>query len=168
VVDTTVQEKAITQPIDARLTHRAIEKLVAAKREGVELRQSYLRVAKRAASVQDSVIPKLTDANRRASPPRHANQPARALRFFCFRNLNEPENGSLRQPKTNRRTNVPNKRRMPRPKIVISSSVRFLTLRYAELLHLRQAVREAELLASEVSHNPRPNIKQRKTSSVAD
>jgi hypothetical protein len=35
---------------DARLTHRAIEKLVElAKREGVELRQSYLRVAKRPA-----------------------------------------------------------------------------------------------------------------------
>jgi IS5 family transposase len=34
----------------ARLIHRAIEKVVAlAKREGVELRQSYLRVAKRAA-----------------------------------------------------------------------------------------------------------------------
>jgi len=50
VVDTTVQEKAIAHPTDARLTHRAIEKLVAlAKREGVELRQSYLRVAKRAA-----------------------------------------------------------------------------------------------------------------------
>ena len=50
VVDTTVQEKAIAHPTDARLTHRAIEKLVAlAKREGVELRQSYLRLAKRAA-----------------------------------------------------------------------------------------------------------------------
>src|SRR6201987_1001985 len=50
VVDTTVQEKAIAHPTDARLTHRAIEKLTAlAKREGVELRQSYLRVAKRAA-----------------------------------------------------------------------------------------------------------------------
>ena len=50
VVDTAVQEKAIAHPTDARLTHRAIEKLVAqAKREGVELRQSYLRVAKRAA-----------------------------------------------------------------------------------------------------------------------
>jgi IS5 family transposase len=50
VVDTTVQEKAIAHPTDARLTHRAIEKLVAlAKREGIELRQSYLRVAKRAA-----------------------------------------------------------------------------------------------------------------------
>jgi hypothetical protein len=47
VVDTTVQEKAIAHPTDARLTHRAIEKLVeTAKRE---LRQSYLRVAKRAA-----------------------------------------------------------------------------------------------------------------------
>jgi transposase, IS5 family len=50
VVDTTVQEKAIAHPTDARLTHRAIETLVKlAKREGVELRQSYLRLAKRAA-----------------------------------------------------------------------------------------------------------------------
>ncbi len=49
-VDTTVQEKAVAHPTDARLSHRAIEKLVdLAKREGVELRQSYLRVAKRAA-----------------------------------------------------------------------------------------------------------------------
>ena len=37
VVDTTVQEKAIAHPTDARLTHRAIEKLVEmAKREGIE------------------------------------------------------------------------------------------------------------------------------------
>lgn len=49
-VDTTVQPKAIAHPTDARLTHRALEKLVKlAKRHGVELRQSYLRVAKRAA-----------------------------------------------------------------------------------------------------------------------
>jgi hypothetical protein len=49
-VDTTVQEKAIAHPTDARLIHRAIEKLVElAKREDVELRQSYLRLAKRAA-----------------------------------------------------------------------------------------------------------------------
>ena len=48
VVDTTVQEKAIAHPTDARLSHRAIEKLVdLAKRQGVELRQSYLRLAKR-------------------------------------------------------------------------------------------------------------------------
>ena len=50
VVDTTVQEKAVAHPTDARLTHQAIEKLVdLAKREGVKLRQSYLRLAKRAA-----------------------------------------------------------------------------------------------------------------------
>jgi IS5 family transposase len=49
-VDTTVQPKAIAHPTDARLMHKAIEKLVAlAKREGVILRQSYLRLAKRAA-----------------------------------------------------------------------------------------------------------------------
>lgn len=49
-VDTTVQPKAIAHPSDARLMHRAIEKLAAlARKEGVVLRQSYLRVAKRAA-----------------------------------------------------------------------------------------------------------------------
>jgi len=48
-VDTTVQPKAVAHPTDARLMHRAIEKLVAlARREGVPLRQSYVRVAKRA------------------------------------------------------------------------------------------------------------------------
>ena len=50
VVDTTVQPKAIAHPTDARRMHRALEKLVAlAKAEGVPLRQSYLRVGKRAA-----------------------------------------------------------------------------------------------------------------------
>jgi IS5 family transposase len=49
-VDTTVQPKAIAHPTDARLMHRAIEKLVAlARRHAVPLRQSYARVAKRAA-----------------------------------------------------------------------------------------------------------------------
>jgi IS5 family transposase len=49
-VDTTVQPKAIAHPTDARLMHRALEKLVRlAKAEGVMLRQSYLRVGKRAA-----------------------------------------------------------------------------------------------------------------------
>ena len=50
VVDTTVQPKAIAHPTDARLMHRALEKLVRlARRSGVPLRQSYRRVAKRAA-----------------------------------------------------------------------------------------------------------------------
>src|ERR1700730_4400056 len=50
VVDTTVQPKAVAHPTDARLMHRAIIKLVElAKRNHVPLRQSYLRLAKRAA-----------------------------------------------------------------------------------------------------------------------
>jgi transposase, IS5 family len=50
VVDTTVQPKAIAHPTDARLCHRALEKLVElARRHGVPLRQSYRRLAKRAA-----------------------------------------------------------------------------------------------------------------------
>jgi len=50
VVDTTVQPKAIAHPTDARLCHRALEKLVdLARRNDVPLRQSYRRVAKRAA-----------------------------------------------------------------------------------------------------------------------
>ena len=49
-VDTTVQPKAVEHPTDARLMHRAITKLVGfAKRNRVPLRQSYLRLAKRAA-----------------------------------------------------------------------------------------------------------------------
>jgi IS5 family transposase len=50
VVDTTVQPKAIAHPTDARLCVRALEKLVdLARRRHVPLRQSYRRVAKRAA-----------------------------------------------------------------------------------------------------------------------
>jgi IS5 family transposase len=50
VVDTTVQPKAIAHPTDARLCHRALVKLVdLARRHHVPLRQSYRRVAKRAA-----------------------------------------------------------------------------------------------------------------------
>ena len=49
-VDTTVQPKAVAHPTDARPMHRAITKLVGlAKRNRVPLRQSYLRLAKRAA-----------------------------------------------------------------------------------------------------------------------
>jgi IS5 family transposase len=50
VVDTTVQPKAIAHPTDARLCHRALEKLVdLAGRHHVPLRQSYRRVPKHAA-----------------------------------------------------------------------------------------------------------------------
>src|SRR5688572_23656790 len=47
IVDTTVQEKAIAFPTDAKLIHRARERLVRlAKQQGVALRQSYARVGK--------------------------------------------------------------------------------------------------------------------------
>ena len=71
VADTTVQPKAIAHPTDARLMYRAIEKLVAlAKREEVPLRQSYLRVGKRAAIMVGRYI--------------HAHQFKRARRMLRF------------------------------------------------------------------------------------
>ncbi|MCP5116265.1 MAG: IS5 family transposase [bacterium] len=49
-IDTTVQEKNITHPTDSKLLYTAIRKLVAAAKErGIQLRQSYIRVGKRAA-----------------------------------------------------------------------------------------------------------------------
>jgi IS5 family transposase len=52
-VDTTVKEKAIAFPTDARLYHKARCVLVReAKRVGIELRQSYRRVGKRALQKQ--------------------------------------------------------------------------------------------------------------------
>jgi IS5 family transposase len=49
IVDTTVQEKAITYPTDSKLYFRMRDKLVKlAKRMGVELRQTYTRKAKHA------------------------------------------------------------------------------------------------------------------------
>ena len=49
-VDTTVQEKNITYPTDSKLLYTAIRKLgQAARQRGVQLRQSYRRVAKQAA-----------------------------------------------------------------------------------------------------------------------
>jgi IS5 family transposase len=47
IVDTTVQPKAVMFPTEAKLMHRAREKLVRlAKKQGVDLRQSYRRVGK--------------------------------------------------------------------------------------------------------------------------
>lgn len=49
IVDTTVQPKAVAFPTDARLLHRARERLVRlAQHNGVTLRQSYRRLGKRA------------------------------------------------------------------------------------------------------------------------
>jgi len=47
IVDTTVQPKAVMFPTEAKLMHRAREKLVRlAKKQGIDLRQSYRRVGK--------------------------------------------------------------------------------------------------------------------------
>src|SRR5215469_10666691 len=71
VVATTVQPKAIAHPTDARLCHRALEKLVdLARRHDVPLRQSYRRVAKRAAIMVGCY--------------RHAHQFKRARRALKF------------------------------------------------------------------------------------
>jgi IS5 family transposase len=49
IIDTTVQPKAVAFPTDAKLMHRARERLVRlAQKHGVSLRQSYARVGKRA------------------------------------------------------------------------------------------------------------------------
>src|SRR6202034_3416329 len=49
IVDTTVQPKAVASPTDAKLMHRARERMVKlAKKTGVSLRQSYARVGKHA------------------------------------------------------------------------------------------------------------------------
>jgi transposase, IS5 family len=48
-IDTTVQPKAVTHPTDSKLLHRGIEILGRlARRHGMRLRQSYVRVARRA------------------------------------------------------------------------------------------------------------------------
>ena len=53
--DTTVQPKAISFPTDAKLLHAAIRVLNRlARQHGVPLRQSYLRIAKRAAMMAGS------------------------------------------------------------------------------------------------------------------
>jgi len=71
VVDTTVQPKAIAHPTDAGLCHRALEKLVdLAHRHDMPLRQSYRRVAKRAAIMVGRYI--------------HAHQFERARRELKF------------------------------------------------------------------------------------
>src|SRR5947207_5991304 len=75
VVDTTVQPKAIAHPTDARLCHRALQKLVdLAERTGVRLRQSYRRVAKRAAIMVG-----------RYTPAHQFNRARRELKFLPIR-----------------------------------------------------------------------------------
>jgi hypothetical protein len=84
--------------------------------------------------------------------------------------LNLAAIGSDNQKQTGRQAKaVISKRRFPpKPKTVIGISTRRLTLQYAELLHLRKAVREAELLAGKPTRTLRPTLKVRISSPEAD
>lgn len=76
--DTTVQEKAIAFPTDARLYYKMLRSMVrAAKRRGIELRQSYERVSKKALARQGRY--------RHAKQMRRARKETRRLRTYLGR-----------------------------------------------------------------------------------
>jgi IS5 family transposase len=78
IVDTTVQPKAVGHPTDSKLLHRGIETLVRlARRHGVKLRQSYLRVARRAKREAAKLI--------YSGRPRQAERQVRRLRTWLGR-----------------------------------------------------------------------------------
>jgi transposase, IS5 family len=77
-VDTSVQPKAVTHPTDSKLLHRGVEILARlARRHGVALRQSYLRVAKRAKREAAKLIC--------SGRPRQAERRVRRLRTWLGR-----------------------------------------------------------------------------------
>jgi IS5 family transposase len=78
IVDTTVQEKAVAFPTDARLMHRARAHLVRlAKKHGVSLRQSYERIGKHALIAHQRYA--------HAKQFKRANKALRKLRTFLGR-----------------------------------------------------------------------------------
>ena len=81
-VDTTVQEKAVTFPTDAKLIHRARERLVRlAKAHGVPLRQSYVRLGKRALIMQGRY--------RHAKQHKRAGKAMRKLKTYLGRTIRD-------------------------------------------------------------------------------
>jgi len=83
-VDTTVQEKAIAYPTDSRLYHKARRILVRlAKKEGIELRQSYERLGKRAFIMQGRYS--------HARQPVRAKKEQRRLRLYLGRVVRDIE-----------------------------------------------------------------------------
>jgi IS5 family transposase len=78
IVDTTVQPKAVMFPTDAKLMHRAREKLVRlAEKQGVDLRQSYVRIGKYALIAHQRYA--------HAKQFRRANRELRKLRTYLGR-----------------------------------------------------------------------------------
>jgi IS5 family transposase len=81
-VDTTVQEKAVAFPTDAKLIHRARERLVRlARQHAVPLRQSYARVGKRALIMQGRY--------RHAKQHKRANRAMRKLKTYLGRTIRD-------------------------------------------------------------------------------
>ncbi len=81
-VDTTVQEKAVAFPTDAKLNNKARERLVRLAREhGVPLRQSYARVGKRALIMQGRY--------RHAKQHKRANRAMRKLKTYLGRTIRD-------------------------------------------------------------------------------
>lgn len=88
-VDTTVQEKAVAYPTDARLYHKARQALVrVARRCNFKLRQSYVRVGKRALVKQGRYGA--------ARQLQRARRETRKLRTFLGRVLRNVERGELK------------------------------------------------------------------------
>ena len=82
IVDTTVQPKAVAFPTDAKLMHRAREKLVSlAKKHGIVLRQSYARVGKHALIAHQRYA--------HAKQFKRANRALRTLRTYLGRVLRD-------------------------------------------------------------------------------
>jgi IS5 family transposase len=77
-IDTTVMPKAVTHPTDSKLLHRGIEILARlARRHGLRLRQSYLRVARKARREAAKLI--------YSGRPRQAERHVRRLRTWLGR-----------------------------------------------------------------------------------
>jgi IS5 family transposase len=84
IIDTTVQEKAIAHPTDARLYLKAIHRLVKlANERGIDLRQSYVRVSKKAFFRQGQYA--------RASQYKRAAKQTKKLKTYLGRLLRDIE-----------------------------------------------------------------------------
>ena len=95
IVDTTVQPKNVMFPTDARLTHRALVKLVwLARKHGVKLRQTYVRVGKYALIAHQRYA--------HAKQFKRANKALRQLRTYLGRVIRDiirriADNAALRE-----------------------------------------------------------------------
>lgn len=82
IIDTTVAEKDVAFPTDAKLIHKARQRLVKqAKRAGIELRQSYTRVGKQALIAHQRYA--------HAKQFKRANRQLRKLKTFLGRTIRD-------------------------------------------------------------------------------